>query len=94
MNDFKESHEHKLLHLVWRRFPRNRSAAEGPKTNCPISKQTEVDLNIGLFKIPENSINSDTNCCSATGKGPSDQRELFDPDNSTSSCSDSGSSER
>ncbi len=40
--DSKQSQEHQLIHLVWRRFPRNRTAVEGPKTTCPISTQTEI----------------------------------------------------
>ncbi len=90
--DSKQSQEHQLIHLVWRRFPRNRSAVQWPKTTCPGSIQTEVDFNVGLYKISGNSINSDTNCLTAVGKGPPDQREFSDEDNSASS-SDLGSQE-
>ncbi len=83
--DSKQSQEHQLIHLVWRKFPRNRYAVEGPKTTSPSSTQTEVDLNMGPFKIPENSINSVTNCSLAAGKGPLVH---------SASSSDSGSSER
>ncbi len=47
---------------------------------------------MGLNKFPENSIISFANGTSAAGKGPFDQRELSDLDNSASSF-DSGSSE-
>ncbi len=90
--DSKQSQEHQLIHLVWRRFPRNRTVMEGPKTTCPISTQTEVDFNMGLYKISKNSITSVTNCSSTAGKDLSDQREFIDTDNSASS-SDSGSPE-
>ncbi len=33
--DFKESDNHKLLHLVWRKFTRNRCPTDGQKTIIP-----------------------------------------------------------
>ncbi len=90
--DSKQSQEHQLIHLVWRRIPRNRSAVQWPKTTCPGSTQTEADFNVDLYKISENSINSDTDCLTAAGKGPPDQRKFSDEVNSASS-SDLGSQE-
>ncbi len=40
VSDFKESDNHKLLHLVWRKFPRNRHATEGQRTIKSLSTQT------------------------------------------------------
>ncbi len=39
--DFKESHHHQLLHLVWRRFPRNGCPTGGQKTTISDSTQTD-----------------------------------------------------
>ncbi len=84
ISDFKESHEHKLLHLVWRKFPRNyRPPTDGQKTIISNSTQTDVESRAGRHKISENSIIPDvTNCRSATEKGPFDIRETSDLDKS------------
>ncbi len=52
-SDFKESDQHKLLHLVWRKFPRNKCPTEGLKTTISDSTQTAVELR---HKISENFI--------------------------------------
>ncbi len=39
-SDFKESNEHLLLHLVWRKFPRNRCPTKGPRSS---SHATQTD---------------------------------------------------
>ncbi len=39
--DFKESHHHQLLHLVWRRFPRNGCPTGVQKTTTSDSTQTD-----------------------------------------------------
>ncbi len=85
ISDFKESHEHKLLHLVWRKFPRNKSSSEGLKTTISDSTQTNEDIRPGLQKISRNSITSNTDCLLGT-----DMRRLFEVDESASS-SNSGS---
>ncbi len=41
VSDYKESQEHRLLHLVWRKFPRNRRTTDEQKTNVPNSTQTD-----------------------------------------------------
>ncbi len=94
ISDFKESHEHKLLHLVWRKFPRNyRPPTDGQKTTISDSTQTDVESRADRHKISENSIiPDDTNCRSATENGPFDIRETSDLDKSAST-SDSGSTE-
>ncbi len=69
VSDYKESDEHKLLHLVWRKFPRKRSAY-GQKMNTSNSIQittettnfsspilTTVDPNERLLTTPANSPN-------------------------------------
>ncbi len=40
-SDFKESDSHKLLHLVWRKYPRNRPPTEGQKMIISHSTLTE-----------------------------------------------------
>ncbi len=84
--DFKESHQHKLLHLVWRKFPRNKCSTEGLKTTISDSTQTEDDIiRPGLLKNSRDYVTSNTDCFSGT-----DMKGLFDMDESASS-SDSGS---
>ncbi len=41
VSDFKESDSHKTLHLVWRKFPRNRHSTEGQTTTMTLSTQTD-----------------------------------------------------
>ncbi len=67
VSDYKESDEHKLLHLVWRKFPRKRSPAYGQRTNTSDFIQTTemtnisgptlttVDPNVCLFTTPVHS---------------------------------------
>ncbi len=50
--DFKESDNHKLLHLVWRRFPRSHHSSEGQRTIASLSTQTEVTSSSGLGLAP------------------------------------------
>ncbi len=45
VSDYKESDEHKLLHLVWRKFPRKRSTAYGQKTDTSDFIQTTEMMN-------------------------------------------------
>ncbi len=76
--DYKESDNHQLLHLVWRKFPRNRRPPmDGKKTIISHSTQTEEVSGIGLNKTSKNSIISDADCFSA-----SDLRGLYDPNES------------
>ncbi len=42
--DFKESHHHKLLHLVWRRFRRNGCPTGVQKTTTSDSMQTDEGM--------------------------------------------------
>ncbi|MCP3662362.1 MAG: hypothetical protein GY696_07680, partial [Gammaproteobacteria bacterium] len=84
ISDFKESQEHKLLHLVWRKFPRNRPPTDGQRTITTHSTQTEGVSAAGLNKISKSSIISDTDCFPASGlKG------LFDA-NESAPISDAG----
>ncbi len=83
--DYKASDNHKLLHLVWRKFPRNRRPpTDGQKTIISHSTQTEGVSAPGLNKIPKNSIIFDMDCFSASG-----MRGLFDA-NESASTSDAG----
>ncbi len=41
VTDFKESNNHQLIHLVWRKFPRNRHSIEGQTTTATLSTQTD-----------------------------------------------------
>ncbi len=84
ISDFKESDSHKLLHLVWRKYPRNRPPMDGQKSIISHSTQTEGVSGPGLNKIPKNSSISDTDSLSA-----SDMRGLFDGKESAS-ISDAG----
>ncbi len=53
--DYKESDNHQMLHLVWRKFPRNRRVGmDGQKTNISHSTQTEEVLGLGLNKTLKN----------------------------------------
>ncbi|MCP3661424.1 MAG: hypothetical protein GY696_02845, partial [Gammaproteobacteria bacterium] len=84
--DFKESQEHQLIHLVWRRFPRNRSAVEGLMTTCPTQTEilsSPVSTQTEIFNI------SDMDCLLATNmRGFFDGNELpFDDAGYTSNCS-------
>ncbi len=57
-SDFKESDQHKLLHLVWRKFTRNKCPTEGLKTTTSDSTQTAVELRHKIsddFIFPGNS---------------------------------------
>ncbi len=76
--DYKESDNHQLLHLVWRKFPRNRRPPmDGQKTIISHSTQTDGVSGPGLNKISKNPIISDMVCFSA-----SDMRGLFDANES------------
>ncbi len=78
ISDFKESQEHKLLHLVWRKFPRNyRPPTDGQRTIISHSTQTEGVSGPGLNKISKITNISDADCFSAT-----DMRGLFDANES------------
>ncbi len=43
ISDFKECDNHKLLHLAWRKFPRNKCLTEGLKMKMTISDSTQTD---------------------------------------------------
>ncbi len=76
--DEKSSMDHLLIHLVWRKFPRNRRPPmDGQKTKISHSTQTEEVLELGLKKTSKTSIISDTDCLSA-----SDMMGLFDANES------------
>ncbi len=76
--DSKQSQEHQLIHLVWRKFPRNRRPPmDGQKTIISHSTQTEGVSAPGLNKTSKNPIISDTDCFLA-----SDLRGLYDPNES------------
>ncbi len=85
VSDFKESDNHKLLHLVWRKFPSNRCPTDGQKTTISDSTPTDEGSRPGVLKISKNSLSSDKDCLSAT-----DMRGLFDANESASNF-DSGS---
>ncbi len=86
VSDYKESDEHKLLHLVWQKFPRNRSIVEGQKTIISSSTQTTVDSDMGRLNFQGNSSKSDAPW---VGK----KKEPLEPSNDDSaSISDSVSS--
>ncbi len=53
VSDFKESDDHTLLRLVWRKFPRNRLSTEGQKMTISHSTQTNESSRQGLHKIPK-----------------------------------------
>ncbi|MCP3664181.1 MAG: hypothetical protein GY696_17100 [Gammaproteobacteria bacterium] len=88
VSDYKESDEHKLLHLVWRKFPRKRSTAYGQRTNTSDFIQTTettntsgptlttVDPNMCLFTTPVHSTRPNVICLPAAEKGPLHQSEL------------------
>ncbi|MCP3663656.1 MAG: hypothetical protein GY696_14405 [Gammaproteobacteria bacterium] len=96
VSDYKESDEHKLLHLVWRKFPRKRSPANGQKTNTSNFIQTSemtnisspvltaVDPNVRLLTTPANSTNPHVISWPAAEKGPLHQSELDYSDDSGS----------
>ncbi len=72
VSDYKESHEHKLLHLVWRKFPRNTSTTEGQKTIISSSTQTTVDQNVSLHQTSANSVKSDESASNSDSGSISD----------------------
>ncbi len=83
VSDYKESDEHKLLHLVWRKYPRKRSPTYGhftqttERTNISNPTQITVDPNVSLFPTPPvNSTIPNANCLPAVEKGPLQQSEL------------------
>ncbi len=97
VSDYKESDEHKLLHLVWRKYPRKRSLAYGQKPitsnsnqttemmNISSSAQTALDPNVSLFSTPPaNSTIPNVNCLPAVEKGLLQQSELDYSDKSGS----------
>ncbi len=90
--DAKSSIDHHLIHLVWRKFPRNRHSAEERRPTA-VSTQTEVEgsnalLGLGasadLTGLPGKILEKDCYSSSDLGK-------LFEAKNN-SSCSDAGSS--
>ncbi len=85
ISDFKESDNHKLLHLVWRKSPRNKSSTEGLKTTISDSTQTNEDIRPGPLHVSRNYVASNSDCLSRT-----DLRDLFDMNESVSN-SESGS---
>ncbi len=85
VSDFKESDNYKLLHLVWRKFPRNRCPTDGQKTTISDSTQTDEGSRPGLLKFSKNSFTSDNDCLLTT-----DMKGLFDA-NESASISDTGS---
>ncbi len=56
--DYKESDHHKLLHLVWRKFPRNQHSTEGQRTTATLSTQTEEASSAGLGLAPSADLTS------------------------------------
>ncbi len=56
VSDFKGSDEHKLLHLVWRKLPRNKRAIDGQKTNIPNSMQTDKFSTPDQLKISKKTL--------------------------------------
>ncbi|MCP3661972.1 MAG: hypothetical protein GY696_05655, partial [Gammaproteobacteria bacterium] len=97
VSDYKESDEHKLLHLVWRKYPRKRSPAYDQKlttsnftqttemTNISSPILTTVDPNVRLFLTPPtNSTKPNVNCLPAVVKGSLQQSELDYPEDSGS----------
>ncbi len=86
--DFKESHHHQLLHLVWRRFPRNGCPTGGQKTTISDSTQTDEGLRPGVLKISKNTFTSDKDCFSASNmEGLSDENDSA-PSSHSGSTSD------
>ncbi len=77
VSDFKESSNHKLLHLVWRKYPRNCNYPERMATKNSSFTQTEERSSVGLLKpfTVGNSIALDMDNNSATDN----KRELFYP---------------
>ncbi len=75
VSDLKESDNHKLLHLVWRKFLRNRHATKGQRAIKSMSTQTKEVLNVGLTRILRKSLASDATSSSVTDLG-----RLFDVD--------------
>ncbi len=72
--DFKESDNYKLLHLVWRKFPRNRHSTEGQRTTATLSTQMEEASNAplvlassaDLISFSRKILSQDTDCYSDT----------------------------
>ncbi len=62
VSNFKESSSHKLLHLVWRKYPRNGNSHEGTTTTDSSLTQTEEHSSAGLLKsvIAGNSFAPET----------------------------------
>ncbi len=89
--DDKSSIDHHLIHLVWRKFPRNRHSAE-ERRQTAMSTQTEegssamlgLATSAGLSCPPRKILEKDCYSSSDLGK-------LFGAKNNTS-CSDAGSS--
>ncbi len=90
--DDKASINHQLIHLVWRKFPRNQHPSEERRPTAVSSTQTEegsspvlgLDSSAGLSRPPRKILEKD--CYSSSDLG-----NLFET-KSNSSCSDAGSS--
>ncbi len=65
VSDFKESDNHKL-HLVWRKFPRNKCSTEGLKMSISDSTQTNDGSRPDQLKIPKNSFTQVTSSMAAS----------------------------
>ncbi len=96
VSDFKESDNHKVLHLVWRNFPRKKCPTEGLRTSSHVGNadrretKKEESLRTTGLDLPIASINSsasDKDCSSVM-----DIEKFSDLDDSASSSS-SGSSD-
>ncbi len=89
--DAKSSMDHHLIHLVWRKYPRNRHSVE-ERRSTTVTTQTEegsdavlgLDTSAGLSRPPRKILEKD--CYSSSDLG-----NLFETKINTS-CSDDGSS--
>ncbi len=67
--DSKQSNNHQLIHLVWRKFPRNRHPTEEGRPTASLSTQTEesssalfgLGTSAGLTGLPRKILEKD--CC-------------------------------
>ncbi len=84
VSDYKESNNHKLLHLVWRKL----TSTEGQTTTVTLSTQTEegssaamsLASSADLTSFNRKILGKYTECCSGTDLG----HGLYDPDDSAS----------
>ncbi len=75
VSDSKDSQEHKLIHLVWRKFPRNRPIDE-QKTIISHSTLTEEVFGPGLNKFPKKSFISHADASTSDAGWTSDCSSL------------------